>query len=635
MVSGQTDRTASRTLEYIYKSILVFLLVGTPMVIYRPVYLAPINSKLFYLLFVILLTFILWSGRALWRGLRFHWHPIQYPIIGWILYLLGRIVTHQYPDLGFNQSFMWLVLGCLALLLSSVLKEYNLKNWVLNCLLVGSLFVSIHAILQYYGYEFPFLPWKGLPPQLKVMDTMGNPNYLAEFLLMMVPLGFFSTFSSHSNYTRYLHGIITVIMAFALWLTGSYEIWVVIPVLIMGVVVGLFFLIYVESSRWITRLKKSCFIFGGIILLIIAGNFVSRYSDQWQYLKQQPKLTFEMSHYLERFLIWEVAQSMIVQKPILGWGAGSFRTHYFDQLALFMRDPSHNAYRTSAISTAGSNANQAHNDYLQIAVDWGLIGFGLYLMIWVACFYYLICTLWKSQSIEKKGLILGLMVSFLMVLSDGMVNFPIYLPTNALYIWTLIALTMNITADDVPLYSSKMNPYLALGVFGISLWAAIVFIPNLYKANVIYKSGTKLMASGKINDASQQFIKALSYDQTLGVAHLRLAQCQLQLRKPNEAFQQAFLSFRYGSDDVERYYTAAESCLALGEPQRAYEILDSALMIYPRYIEAIRLQAVILTDYWRHPDWAIQKWTEYQHVAGTDEATSESLNNIKTLQKIK
>lgn len=116
-----------------------------------------------------------------------------------------------------------------------------------------------------------------------------------------------------------------------------------------------------------------------------------------------------------RVLLWQSTWQMIVQRPWLGWGFGSFRLLY----------PAH---RHPA--ETGSGGYWSHNDYLQIWQEGGLIS--LLLVVGIAA--TMVRTAWRALRATdgNAGERLGLMAGCLAIWLHAGVNFLLYFPTIGL-----------------------------------------------------------------------------------------------------------------------------------------------------------------------------------------------------------
>ena len=129
----------------------------------------------------------------------------------------------------------------------------------------------------------------------------------------------------------------------------------------------------------------------------------------------------------------------------------------------------------------------AHSDFIQLGAELGIIGFLLYLGIFLWAVYYVFIYIRHSKSsIEEKTFVFLLLVALGVYSIDANLNFPIARP-QALVVWAaIIALILiyyqNHKQADKPI---KTKPFLT-PVF-LSL-AFVCLVPSLYITNKVYKS---------------------------------------------------------------------------------------------------------------------------------------------------
>ena len=129
----------------------------------------------------------------------------------------------------------------------------------------------------------------------------------------------------------------------------------------------------------------------------------------------------------------------------------------------------------------------AHSDFIQLGAELGIIGFLLYLGIFLWAVYYVFIYIRHSKSsIEEKTFVFLLLVALGVYSIDANLNFPIARP-QVLVVWAaIIALILiyyqNHKQADKPI---KTKPFLT-PVF-LSL-AFVCLVPSLYITNKVYKS---------------------------------------------------------------------------------------------------------------------------------------------------
>ncbi len=129
----------------------------------------------------------------------------------------------------------------------------------------------------------------------------------------------------------------------------------------------------------------------------------------------------------------------------------------------------------------------AHSDFIQLGAELGIIGFLLYLGIFLWAIYYVYRLIrFSSISIEEK-VFLFLMLTALGVYSvDANLNFPIARP-QVLVVWTMIIAMINFYyrkhLQSIKPIDSK--PFLNYSFLGIAL---LSIVPSVYVTNSVYES---------------------------------------------------------------------------------------------------------------------------------------------------
>lgn len=132
-----------------------------------------------------------------------------------------------------------------------------------------------------------------------------------------------------------------------------------------------------------------------------------------------------------RVLIWKASLPMLLQQPLWGLGPGAYSTIYLDYQEAFFRQGLHN----ESFQTLASDNFYAFNDWLQTAIEWGIVGLALLLVI---CFYalragYLHCT--------PQG---KLRADMLLVLCTGtLYSYPLQVQPLLLIFFMILAETAN------------------------------------------------------------------------------------------------------------------------------------------------------------------------------------------------
>lgn len=117
-----------------------------------------------------------------------------------------------------------------------------------------------------------------------------------------------------------------------------------------------------SNSRTLRPLRLSIFII--LLLSIILSGSILLYN-------------YKKDSAFGRILQWKITMNMIQDKPIFGHGFNSFGLHYNDYQAEYFAAKER---PEQEIMIAG-NTQQAHNDYLEIVTELGVIGFFLFIFV--------------------------------------------------------------------------------------------------------------------------------------------------------------------------------------------------------------------------------------------------------------
>jgi len=273
-----------------------------------------------------------------------------------------------------------------------------------------------------------------------VTGTFVNRNHLAGYLEMIIPLalglliariGFFSPatrgargdlgeiFSQFSRKSVALNiGLIAAAAVMAVAVVKSQSragVFLVIFTFLLLLEMILFHLTYSGEGRRLARnLLTVSFL---IVLLFSLAAGMSAVMDRFY----ADDTVFKDG----RTLFWENIFPMVGDYPVFGTGLGTFASAYpvYDRTGGEMR------------------LTHAHNDYLELMSETGILGF---LLLAGAVFWILVRSFraWRARrNLEVKGLGMGGLVSCVVMLIHSFTDFNLHIPANALLFTAVLSLT--------------------------------------------------------------------------------------------------------------------------------------------------------------------------------------------------
>ncbi len=317
--------------------------------------------------------------------------------------------SRQFGFLTYFFFYLWFVLIVFNVEIDA--KLIKIKE-VYKTIAISSFFVSLYAVLQYFGYDF--LRW--LEPAVltkRAFSTFGQPNFLGLFLTMTIPVTIYLVAKERNRYFQYLWGFISLFSLLALIFTYSRSAWLG---LLFSALVFLFYL-YKKKKK---VLKNKVFILLSSLLLLI---IITSFSQSNIFHRLKSSLNFNNGSVAVRLMYFKASINKIAERPIIGFGLEQQKDTLISQ---YEKD-------WSVFEKINSSVDRAHN----IILDYLLIG-GILLLV----AYILIIKNWFSFIYKdiKKGESFLLPIAFSLLAYFVAMMFSFATTSVALYFWLFGAL---------------------------------------------------------------------------------------------------------------------------------------------------------------------------------------------------
>lgn len=326
-------------------------------------------------------------------------------------------------------GFRFLVYALFFLALVHVQFKKNEMISILKILILSSVLQVIIGLLKYlHGNKYFFLFFHELmendPLAKYLTGTLGNPNHFAFYLGMILPLFLALLFlklqfleagkslrekiiaAVDKSKLLLLYAAVPVLLGTGIILTGSRAgiTTMVLCFLIFGQLA-----VYLKQGRSIRQ--KLAFFF---LVITAAVLFIGVQTTVNKFLST----SFESSG---RFLRWPATLTMSKDFLMLGAGFGTYRYSYF------LYDP----------DEGGNWSTHAHNDYLEILAEGGIIGSTLFFLLIGMVIYSIIRMWWARGHPEIKVLGIGIITSLFAVVFHSFFDFSMRIPANV-FVFVLV-----------------------------------------------------------------------------------------------------------------------------------------------------------------------------------------------------
>jgi len=393
----------------------------------------PSEPLLIGILFFLVLKILLEGGieRRIVR------HPITIAIIFNLSWMLITAITSDIPLVSFKYllSRLWFIIPIYfgGLMLFRNKKNIRIFIWAYVLALI---LVIIYTTWVHMGYGFSEKAghW--------VMSPFYNDHtaygvILALFLPIMFGLSLDKAVSGNQ---RLLAGISVGVLMVALYLSYSRAAWVSI-----GFVIGVLVLIKL-------RIKFKWIAITSISLLILFFTFKFQILDKLEKNKQDASANF-IEHVqsisnissdasnLERINRWQAAIRMFNERPVFGWGPGTYQFEY----APFQRSK-----EKTIISTNLGDLGNAHSEYIGPLAESGFPGLLSVISILITIIYTGLKVHKNAESAQSRLIALSITLGLITYFVHGILNNFLNTDKASVPFWGLAAILV-----ALDLYYSK------------------------------------------------------------------------------------------------------------------------------------------------------------------------------------
>jgi O-antigen ligase len=343
------------------------------------------------------------------------WNPLFPPMIAFAGLMCIQLLAgvSAYWHVTFSQLLLYVSYGILCFLLVQTLSRSREVRTLGTALAIYGSAVALFAVLQ--NLSAPTKLYWLKTPRLGgwIYGPYVNHNHYAGLMEMLVPVPLVFAFSRFGNQReRWIAALAAAFMAATIFLSGSRG-----GMIAFAVEIAIF-LAFVFRER---QKKNIAILFGAFLLISLAmivwtgGQQVKARIATFAADKHSDIAT-DIRLQIDRDIL-----RMVRHRPMLGWGQGTFADVY----------PQFRSFYTDSL------VNAAHNDFLQVLAETGIIGFGI--MIW-----FLVITVrhalrksskWTSNLNGAVSVVAILGISGILV--HSLVDFNMQIPANAALFYSL------------------------------------------------------------------------------------------------------------------------------------------------------------------------------------------------------
>lgn len=336
-------------------------------------------------------------------------HPISIAVYVYLLWMFITCITSEHPVVSFKfwASKIWFITSCYFMVLQLI--KNDLKNAVtfFDSYMVGLVIVVIYTTIHHaiMGFTEVAGHW--------VMTPFYNDHTAyGAVLAFFAPIVTAFFFQTEDKRKKWFYGICGLILLLGLFLSYCRAAWISIIVM-MGV--------------WVVmklKIKFSWLVLAGLLF----GAFFFFYADDIVYrmgrndqdtsgnltehIQSMSNISTDASN-VERLNRWTAAMGMIKERPVVGWGPGTYQFEYA---------PYQKSRYQTIISTNFGNGGNAHSEYLGPCAETGIVGLLTVLALLVTSLYSGILAYSRATDRLRRSLALCMTLALVTYFIHGFLN---------------------------------------------------------------------------------------------------------------------------------------------------------------------------------------------------------------------
>jgi len=374
-------------------------------------------------------VFGVWIVRRAWNGtLRFRPGPLGWFALAFLATHCVSLVNAINPGLALNEISEFVALLALFFVVSHEFADDPGRDQLMWTLTLAGAATSLYGIAQHHGYDF--FPWSENTevPVIRGVSFFGHATFAASVLVYAIPLAVGLAATPRHWAGRLLALVALGLMLYHLSFSGARMATLAFlgSVFVSGIAAAAIWLRKDGGARLNWRVLS-----GGslaFLVVVLAGAwFVHR---AWE-VKGSDLFAIRQASFAIRLFGWESAARMVYAHPATGVGAGNFETAapaYWNEVEQ-IRATRYNRWM-----------HEAHNEYLEIAVEQGVPGIAVFLALlaYGAVLALHLAAHGPTPTVRRTGL--ALFAALAAGSLDATTMYSLQLPGSAVAFWTTLGL---------------------------------------------------------------------------------------------------------------------------------------------------------------------------------------------------
>lgn len=482
-----------------------------------------------------------WAARMIVAGrLFFKRTYLDIPLLVFIISQLLAVIfsIHPYTSLlGYYSRFH----GGLASVITYTLLFYafvsNVEKKHLSAfflsLTTSGILVSLYGILEHFGHSISCLTVSGgsnfgvdcwiQDVKNRVFATFGQPNWLAAYLITLLPLTTALALKKYRNqYINLFYVSATLLFFLTVIFTKSRSgfIGAACGMAVFGILIAWKLARKQQLATFLTTTKKYIILLktGLLVIALLFGtvytpslaSLLEKNSAEITQNQQQTPVPAPVVNRLDiggtdsgeiRKIVWQGALDVWKRYPIFGSGLETFGYSYYQD-----RPVEHNM-----VSEWDFLYNKAHNEFLNFLATTGIVGLVSYLVL-LGWFFYSAIKQINNTTETATTLVLAATVGSIVAVSvSNFFGFSTVMVAILMYLYFGLVeiLASKETKTPETIRELSGTDYLLLSVVGLLYLFSVRMVYQYWSADVAYAHGKALLEAGYFDQGVEQLNTAI------------------------------------------------------------------------------------------------------------------------------
>lgn len=384
---------------------------------------------------------LLWWALATRLQIPRSQHPLLYAVVafvGWVL-ISSLWSLNGYESLLKASNWMAALCGLWLLVQHSGRLETIHR-------LFQAIFISVVAIAA-FGIGQYLWDWNWLPQAVPPASTFGNKNFVAHYCLFGIPIGWLLFINSRTFRATCVYALGTTIILTFIVYTKTRAAWLGVLMELVMLVVWLVYEQRHHKKYWLhKRHKKVLF---GALLLFVGAIHVGPQGLDVHSVKTLAKEAYSILEQSsaegrnQRIPIWSNSLYLIRDHWLIGVGIGNWYVQYPRYQQAWLKD----SLLSEKIAT-----RYAHNDFIQLIAELGIVGLALITLI-IVLTLRAAWRLLQQPDAYTRAAVIGLLSALIGIILNAQFSSPLQRPVPSYLLLVFIGLLVWLEWHSKPLPS--------------------------------------------------------------------------------------------------------------------------------------------------------------------------------------